>query len=151
MFVPSGAEMETYGSQGRGLAGRRPGIFHSNAIRRVLFRVCLLVIGAIWATGPTRAQHEAGPPTSGAEAQGGIRGSDAPAISPQLEQQMADRRNVDRQKALEADTQKLLALAQQLHDEVAKTNKDQLSIAVVKKSEEIEKLARSVKEKMRGY
>lgn len=149
MFVPSGAEMDTQRSQGRGLA-RRPGIFHSNASRRVLLRVCLLVIGTICAPGSLRAQHETGP-VAGAEPQVGMRGSDAPPLSPQVEQQMAERRNVERQKALEADTQKLLALAQQLHDEVAKTNKDQLSIAVVKKSEEIEKLARSVKEKMRGY
>ena len=68
-----------------------------------------------------------------------------------LQEQMADRRNAERQKQLIADTQKLFDLAQQLRDEVAKSNKDQLSIPVVKRSEEIEKLARSVKEKMRGY
>ena len=77
--------------------------------------------------------------------------ADPTAISPQMEQQLSDRRNVERQKQLEADTEKLYTLAQQLRDEVAKTNKDQLSVTVVKKSEEIEKLAKSVKEKMRGY
>ena len=81
----------------------------------------------------------------------GERERDAPAISPQMQEQMADRRNSDRQKQLQADTEKLFQLAQQLRDEVAKTNKDQLSIPVVKRSEEIEKLARSIKEKMRGY
>ncbi len=85
---------------------------------------------------------------------GGMEGNhvkEEPTISPQMQEQMADRRNFDRQKELMADTEKLFQLAQQLRDEVAMSNKDQLSVPVVKKSEEIEKLAKSVKEKMRGY
>jgi type VI protein secretion system component VasF len=60
------------------------------------------------------------------------------------------RRNTLRQKEIVDDTTKLLTLAQQLKVEVDKSNKDMLSIAVVKKAEEIEKLAKSVKEKMRA-
>ncbi len=63
---------------------------------------------------------------------------------------MAERRNTDRQRMLVADTDKLLMLAQQLKADVDKSNKDELSIDVVKRAEQIEKLARSVKEKMRG-
>jgi hypothetical protein len=59
-------------------------------------------------------------------------------------------RNVDRQKRLEADTEKLLALATQLHADVAKTNANVLSLDVVRRAEEIEKLARGVKERMKG-
>jgi hypothetical protein len=55
-----------------------------------------------------------------------------------------------RQAQLLADTQKLYQLTQELKAEVAKSNKDTLSIAVIKKAEEIEKLAKSLKEKMRG-
>ncbi len=51
----------------------------------------------------------------------------------------------ERQKKLEADTDKLLALATDLKKSVDKTNKDILSVDVVKKAEEIEKLARSMK------
>jgi hypothetical protein len=51
----------------------------------------------------------------------------------------------ERQKKLAADTDKLLALATDLKKEVDKTNKDILSIEVVKKADEIEKLARSMK------
>jgi hypothetical protein len=51
----------------------------------------------------------------------------------------------DRQKKLAADTDKLLALATDLKKQVDKTNKDILSVDVVKKAEEIEKLARSMK------
>ena len=51
----------------------------------------------------------------------------------------------ERQKKLAADTDKLLALATDLKKEVDKTNKDILSVDVVKKADEIEKLARSMK------
>jgi hypothetical protein len=53
-----------------------------------------------------------------------------------------------RQAALFAKTQKLLKLAQELKEEVAKSDKDTLSLAVVKKAAEIEKLAKSLKEEM---
>ena len=74
-----------------------------------------------------------------------------PGVNARMQEQLADRRNSDRQKQLVADTEKLFTLAEQLRNEVAKSNKDQLSVPVVKKSEEIEKLAKAVKEKMRGY
>ena len=51
---------------------------------------------------------------------------------------------------LVADTQKLYQLTQELKAEVAKSNKDTLSIAVIKKAEEVEKLAKSLKERMRA-
>ncbi len=59
------------------------------------------------------------------------------------------RRNEERQKQLVKDTDKLLSLATDLKSEVDKTNKDVLSVEVVKKAEEIEKLAKSVKDRMR--
>ncbi|HEX3438144.1 MAG TPA: hypothetical protein VHT24_15350 [Pseudacidobacterium sp.] len=64
--------------------------------------------------------------------------------------EQAKRRNNQRQQDLVNDTNKLLQLAQQLKTEVDKSNKDELSLNVVKKAEEIEKLAKSVKEKMKG-
>jgi hypothetical protein len=69
---------------------------------------------------------------------------------PRVEEQQALARNNERQKRLVADTDKLLALATDLKAQVDKTNKDTLSVDVVKKAEEIEKLARSVKERMKG-
>jgi hypothetical protein len=59
-------------------------------------------------------------------------------------------REEDRQKRLVADTEKLLTLATQLHEDVAKTDRHILSLDVVKRAEEIEKLARSVKEREKG-
>lgn len=54
-----------------------------------------------------------------------------------------------RQAQFLADSQKLYQLAQELKVEVAKSNKNTLSIEVTKKAEEIEKLAKSMKERMR--
>jgi hypothetical protein len=59
-------------------------------------------------------------------------------------------RSVDRQKRLVADTDKLLALATDLKQQVDKTNQNILSVDVIKKADEIEKLAHSVKERMKG-
>jgi hypothetical protein len=56
----------------------------------------------------------------------------------------------DKQKKLAADTDKLLVLATELKQEVDKTNKDVLSVGVIKKADEIEKLARSVKERLKN-
>lgn len=55
-----------------------------------------------------------------------------------------------RQAQLLVDTQKLYQLTQELKAEVAKSNKDTLSIAVIKKAQEVEKLAKSLKERMKA-
>jgi len=75
--------------------------------------------------------------------------SDAP-LNPQIEEEQAKMRNTDRQKKLVADTEKLVALANQLKSDVDKSNKNTLSLDVIRKADEIEKLAHSVKEKMKG-
>jgi hypothetical protein len=67
-----------------------------------------------------------------------------------LERDQARSRNTERQKQLEADTQKLVALANELKADVEKSNKDTLSLDVVRKADEIEKLAKSVRDKMKG-
>lgn len=71
-------------------------------------------------------------------------------LPPQIQAQQARSRNNARQQKLVDDTNKLLELATQLKQEVDKTNKDTLSIDVIKKADEIEKLAHSVKERMKG-
>lgn len=71
-------------------------------------------------------------------------------VPPDMEQNLAKLRNTERQKQLVSDTQKLLALAQELKADVDKSTKDTLSVDVVRKADEIEKLAHSVKEKMKG-
>ncbi len=63
---------------------------------------------------------------------------------------MAKKANLERQAVLRTDTEKLLKLAEDLKADVEKTNENMLSLDVMKKAEEIEKLARSVKDKMKG-
>jgi nitric oxide reductase activation protein len=58
--------------------------------------------------------------------------------------------NADRQKKLVEDTVKLLEMANELKAAVDKSNKDTLSLDVVRKADAIEKLAHSVKEGMKG-
>jgi hypothetical protein len=71
-------------------------------------------------------------------------------MDPHRNEQQEKIRNNDRQKRLVADTDKLLALATDLKAQVDKSTKDTLSVDVIKKADEIEKLAHSVKERMKG-
>jgi hypothetical protein len=81
----------------------------------------------------------------------GVLDPDEPdPMAPHRDQQQARLRNADRQKRLVADTDKLLALATDLKQQVDKSTKDTLSVDVIKKADEIEKLAHSVKERMKG-
>jgi len=64
--------------------------------------------------------------------------------------EQAKKANKQRQEELKRDTEKLFQLATELKQYVDKTNENVLSLDVVKKAEEIEKLAHSVKTKMRA-
>lgn len=57
--------------------------------------------------------------------------------------------NKERQKQIADDAARLLQLATELKSEVDKTDKDTLSLNVIRKAETIEKLAKGVKEKMK--
>jgi hypothetical protein len=67
-----------------------------------------------------------------------------------VSEEQAKSRNVERQKKLEEDTAKLLSLATELKEQVDKTNQNIMSVDVIKKAEEIERLAKNVKERMKG-
>ena len=72
------------------------------------------------------------------------------ALSAEQKQQLAKKQNEVRQQELRKDTDKLFELATELKEYVDKTNENILSMDVIKKAEQIEKLAKSVKEKMKG-
>jgi hypothetical protein len=57
--------------------------------------------------------------------------------------------NLERKKQITDDSARLLKLANDLKAEVDKTNKDTLSLSVIRKADEIERLAHNVKEKMK--
>jgi len=63
---------------------------------------------------------------------------------------MAKKANEERHLALKNDAEKLLRMAVELKAYVDRSNEHVLSVDVVKKAEEIEKLAHSVKDKMKG-
>ena len=71
----------------------------------------------------------------------------------QAEKEMMDRQlreaNKKRQQDIRNDTDKLFQLASELKAAVDKTNENLLSLEVVRKADEVEKLAKRVKEKMR--
>ena len=67
-----------------------------------------------------------------------------------MEKDMAKRANKERQAALKRDTDKLLQLSTELKQYVDKSDENMLSLDVIKKAEEIEKLAHSVRDKMKG-
>jgi len=58
--------------------------------------------------------------------------------------------NEQRQAELKRDAERLLKLSTELKEYVDKSNENVLSLDVLKKADEIEKLAHSVKTKMRG-
>lgn len=60
-----------------------------------------------------------------------------------------DSANSERQKQIADDAALLLQLATELKKEVDKTDKDTLSVNVIRKAERIEKLAKGVKQKMK--
>jgi nitric oxide reductase activation protein len=90
--------------------------------------------------------HAARPQT----ADGSVAPTEADERRDQITRDMAKKANIERQAALKNDTERLVKLADELKEYVDKSNENVLSLDVMKKAEEIEKLARSVKEKMKG-
>jgi hypothetical protein len=67
----------------------------------------------------------------------------------ETQQQKFEAANAERKKQIADESAKLLKLAADLKAEVDKTTKDTLSLNVIRKADEIEKLAHDVKEKMK--
>jgi hypothetical protein len=93
------------------------------------------------------------PASAAQQSKGSMDNSAAPAPDPdraRIEKDMAKKANQQRQANLKRDTDQLVKLATELKEYVDKSNENVLSLDVMKKAEEIEKLAHSVKEKMKG-
>ena len=67
-----------------------------------------------------------------------------------LQQELIARAVRDRQSQLRLDTEKLVALTAELKQHVDKAGANILSMDVIKKAQEIQKLAKSVQDKMRN-
>jgi hypothetical protein len=97
-------------------------------------------------TDPASQGTHASPPLPGDP----IPGSNGDESQQRMMHEMAKKANLERHAALKTDTEKLLKLAEELKASVDKSSSSVLSLEVLKKAEEIEKLARSVKDKMKG-
>lgn len=69
---------------------------------------------------------------------------------PRIPSEMVKKAAKERVAAIKSDTERLVKLSVELKQSVDKSDENVLSVDVIKKAEEIEKLARSVKEKMKG-
>jgi len=67
-----------------------------------------------------------------------------------FERDQQKKANEERFQKVKEDTEKLVQLSNELKDYVGKANEHTLSLDVIKKAEEIERLAKSVKDKMRA-
>jgi hypothetical protein len=111
----------------------------------------LLILPVVFCTlSALSAQNQQQPPLPPSIQQPGIQPDTGPSLPPQFEKEMQRKANEQRQAELKRDTEKLLKLSTELKEYVDRTNSNVLSMDVIKKAEEIEKLARSVKMKMRG-
>jgi len=116
----------------------------------LLVLVCVLVTGTAG-----RAQSNGGGGSSGG-GQGHPSYSSSQTLNPLSEDDqdptMAQRRiralNIQRQKQMVADADKLLKLAKELNEEIAKANTGTLTEDELHKIADIEKLARSVRQRM---
>jgi nitric oxide reductase activation protein len=90
---------------------------------------------------------------------GGLSSDQLPSAAPpgpmtpeqeHIEHDRAKRMNKERFESLKRDTDKLLELATELKQNVDRANENTLSLDVIKKADEIDKLAKQVREKMKG-
>jgi hypothetical protein len=111
---------------------------------QALLLACLLLA----VTRPGNTAQRARPTLPDTQQQTGDSTTDA--WQQQQQKAMEKKANLERQQDIKKDTEKLLELATELKQSVDKSNENTLSLDVIKKAEQIEKLAKSVKEKMKG-
>ena len=81
---------------------------------------------------------------------GSLRVSGGQMIPSHLMEEQQKMHVAERQKQLAADTDRLVSLTTALKEQVNESDKNILSLDMIKKADEIEKLAHSVKERMKG-
>jgi len=97
--------------------------------------ICLVVAGAAYRMATAATPQFNQRPTSQAEQE--------------MMEKQAREANKKRQQNIKTDTDKLLQLATELKESVDKSNENMLSLDVVRKADEVEKLAKKIREKMK--
>jgi len=115
-------------------------------VRKITGSVCLLLVFCVPQQLSSQQQQQPVPPRLGLPQPD----ESNPSIPPQIQKDMEKKANEQRQAELKRDTERLLKLSTELKDYVDKSNQNILSLDVIKKADEIEKLAHSVKTRMRG-
>lgn len=115
---------------------------------------------------PHTGQHGPPPTISGSPIQQGNSTQPQPSMSPEVDPSLGPMgdpgvrarmdverlkaANDDRHKKLLLDVDRLISLSNELKTDVDKTNKDELSLDVIRKAQEIEKLAHDVQARMKN-
>jgi sRNA-binding protein len=121
--------------------------FNASRVVRRLFPLACLVVCA--AAGPLQAQQASDRQAAAKAAAPVTAQSDTKETPPDTATPPAQPAVTDPHQAqIIADTQKLVKLSQELKAEVAKSSKDTLSLTVIKKAEEVEKLAKTLKDEL---
>ena len=107
-----------------------------------IYALCLLCL--------VSTARTAGAQLPGSQEHGVNPSTDAEETRDRMVHDMEKKAAKERVAALKSDTDKLLKLSTELKAYVDKSNENILSLDVIKKADEIEKLARSVKDKMKG-
>ncbi|HVG26502.1 MAG TPA: hypothetical protein VM865_02765 [Acidobacteriaceae bacterium] len=124
--------------------------------RAVMLAVAVLTIGGAgaslfggkaWAQGQRQQQPGVRPPVM-APMQPTPEVPDS--VHARMESQRVRMQVDDRHKRLMEDAQRMVALSNELKDTVEKTGKNELSVDVLRKAAEIEKLAKEVQNRMKG-
>ncbi len=117
---------------------------------RNLACLAVLVFGSISQSAAQQATQgsPAQPPAAQAPATAEVK-ADTPAAAKADTAKPATPQTPE-QKQLADDTAKLLVLANELKSELDKSNKDTLSVSVIKKAQQVEKLAHKVRDEMKA-
>ena len=103
--------------------------------------LCVCIVGLLVPGGV--AQQQSAPGKTGDAKSSDVKTEQAAPKTPLTPEEK-------KREDLRADTEKLYQLTKELQVEVAKSNKDTLSVSVIKKAQEIERLAKSIKERTRN-
>lgn len=132
------------------MSSKAPGSPLERAGKLLLITFLLLAVWPVRAGARQVVQSSAPPGSMGRSPTPGSNPNEPNPLAGSTALKMEHMREDDRRKRMLADTAKLVALSTELNAEVEKTPKDELSVDVVRKAAEIEKLAHDVKDRMRS-
>ena len=126
------------------------------SLRGTALTILLIVVSVVSAQTRTPIQPAGAAPAKpvpapqSSDPQFGQRRNQEDPIELRMERDRQKALQKERFESLKKDTDKLLKLATELKESVDKATKDTLSLEVIRKTEEVEKLAKQVREKMKA-